>query len=479
MSPRGRIIWEIAVGLIACAGVSLAVVGARAETVESALVQAYQNNPSLNSQRAAVRVTDENVPQALSGYRPRVSINASGGEQSLSSTNKIVPIPFPVNRRFQPPAVYNTQSGYDATYSAGATVTQTLFNGFQTANRTRAAEAQVLAARATLRVSEQQVLLSAVTAYMNLLRDGAILDLQRRNVEVLQEQLRQTRDRFNVGEVTRTDVAQSESRLAAGRSQVLSAEANYKASAATYRQVIGIEPGKLTAGTPVDRFSPHNLPEAVDYASSTHPSVVTGQFNVDNAQLQVKVAEGALYPSVTLQGTFNKSFMPTLTTIESYNASVLGQVTVPIYQGGAEYSAIRQAKETLGQKRLDLDTARDQVRQTVVQSWGQLEAAKANIDATNSQVQAAEIALNGVREEARVGQRTTLDVLNAQQELVNARVALVTAQRDRVVASYTLLSAVGRLAPEVLGLQVPVYEAEAHYQQVRDSWAGVRTPDGR
>ena len=158
---------------------------------------------------------------------------------------------------------------------------------------------------------------------------------------------------------------------------------------------------------------------------------------------------------------------------------MLGQLSVPIYQGGAEYSAIRQAKETLGQKRLDLDTARDQVRQTVVQSWGQLEAAKANIDATTAQVQAAEIALNGVREEARVGQRTTLDVLNAQQELVNARVALVTAQRDRVVASYTLLSAVGRLAPQVLGLHVPVYDAQVHYQQVRDSWAGVRTPDGR
>ena len=358
-------------------------------------------------------------------------------------------------------------------------MTQTLFNGFQTANRTRAAEAQVLAARATLRVTEQQVLLSAVTAYMNLLRDSAILDLQRRNVEVLQEQLRQTRDRFNVGEVTRTDVAQSESRLAAGRSQVLNAEANYKASAATYRQVIGVDPGKLTAGTPVDRFSPSNLPTAVDYASATHPAVVTGQFNVDNAQLLVKVAEGALYPSVTLQGNFQKSFMSSLNGIENMTASVLGQLSVPIYQGGAEYSTIRQAKETLGQKRLDLDTARDQVRQTVVQSWGQLEAAKANIDATNSQVQAAEIALNGVREEARVGQRTTLDVLNAQQELVNARVALVTAQRDRVVASYTLLSAVGRLAPEVLGLQVPVYEAEVHYQQVRDSWAGVRTPDGR
>ena len=463
--------------MAACAALPLTASLARSETLDSALVQAYQNNPSLNSQRAATRATDEGVPQALSGYRPKISLTGTGGEQSLSTTSKVVGSTVAPNA----PASYFTQSGYNAPYGAGATVTQTLFNGFQTANKTRQAESQVLAARATLRAAEQTVLLNAVTAYMNLLRDSAIFDLQRRNVEVLQEQLRQTRDRFNVGEVTRTDVAQSESRLAAGRSQVLSTEANYKASAATYRQVIGSNPGKLSPGTPVDRFSPPSLPGAVGTASASHPAVTTAQYNLDVAQLQVKVAEGALYPTVSVQGAFNKNYMAVgnLNTIESYNASVFGTLSVPIYQGGAEYSAIRQAKETLGQKRLDLDVARDQIRQTVVQSWGQLEAAKGNIDATTAQVQATEIALNGVREEARVGQRTTLDVLNAQQELVNARVALVTAQRDRVVASYTLLAAVGRLAPEVLGLHVPVYDAQVHYQQVRDSWAGVRTPDGR
>jgi outer membrane protein len=479
MSCRSPIGWtgRIAVCLIAYAALQAAVVRARAETLESALVQAYQNNPGLNSQRASVRATDEGVPQALSGYRPKVNITASGGEQSLSSTAKVVgPTILP-----NAPATYFTQSGFNSTYGAGATVTQTIFNGFQTANKTRQAEAQVLAARASLRVIEQTVLLNAVTAYMNLLRDTAILDLQRRNVEVLQEQLRQVRDRFNVGEVTRTDVAQSESRLAAGRSQVLTAEANYKASVATYRQVIGVNPGKLSPGSPVDRFSPPNLPVSLEFASATHPAVTTAQFNVDVAQQQVKLAEGALYPTVSVQGNFQKNYMAlgSLNTIESYSASVLGQLSVPIYQGGAEYSTIRQAKETLGQRRLDFDVARDSVRQTVVQSWGQLEAAKANIDATTSQVQAAEIALNGVREEARVGQRTTLDVLNAQQELVNARVALVSAQRDRVVASYTLLASVGRLAPEILALNVPVYDSQVHYTQVRDSWAGVRTPDGR
>jgi outer membrane protein len=467
----------LAICVIAGAVCFFAAEPVRAETLDTALVKAYQNNPSLNSQRAAVRATDEGVPQALSGYRPRVTITATGGEQSLSSTTKVVGSSVLPGA----PATYFTQSGYNAPFGTGATISQTLFNGFQTANRTRQAESQVLSARATLLVTEQTVLLNAATAYMNVLRDSAILDLQRRNVEVLQEQLRQTRDRFNVGEVTRTDVAQSESSLASGRSQVLVAEANYKASVATYRQVIGTEPGKLTPGMPVDRFSPHSLPQAVALGTATHPSVTTAEYNVDVAQLQVKVAEGALYPTLSVQGNFTKNYevVGSLNTIENYNASVLGTLSIPIYQGGAEYAAIRQAKETLGQKRIDLDTARDTVRQNIVQTWGQLEAAKANIEATQAQVQASEIALNGVREEARVGQRTTLDVLNAQQTLVNARVALVTAQRDRVVASYTLLAAVGRLSPQVLGLRVQVYSPQIHYHQVRDSWAGVRTPDGR
>ncbi|MGH6725354.1 MAG: TolC family outer membrane protein [Pseudolabrys sp.] len=479
MSCQGLSRWVggLAAGLAACAALPLSASLVRAETMNSALILAYRNNPSLNSQRAATRATDENVPQALSGYRPKITVTATGGEQSLSSTTRVVGSTVPIGS----PATYFTQSGYNAPFGTGVTASQTLFNGFQTANKTRQAESQVLAARAILRQTEQTVLLNAVTAYMNLLRDSAILDLQKRNVEVLQEQLRQTRDRFNVGEVTRTDVAQSESSLAAGRSQVLTAEANYKASGATYRQVIGINPGQLAPGMPVDRFSPVSLAAAVGTAIANHPAVTTAQYNVDVAQLAVKVAEGALYPTVSVQGNFTKNYevVGSLNTIENYSASVLGTLSVPIYQGGGEYSAIRQAKETLGQKRLDLDTARDQVRQSVVQSWGLLDAAKANIDATNSQVQAAEIALNGVREEARVGQRTTLDVLNAQQVLVNARVAVVTAQHDRVVASYTLLAAVGRLTPSVLGLHVPVYDAQVHYQQVRDSWAGVRNPDGR
>jgi outer membrane protein len=231
----------------------------------------------------------------------------------------------------------------------------------------------------------------------------------------------------------------------------------------------------------VDRLSPTNLTAAVAEARARHPAVTTAMFNVDAAVFQVKIAESSLYPTLNVVGSAQKNFgsQQSLTTLESFAASATAQLNIPLYQGGTEYATIRQAKETLSQRRTDLDNARDQTQQLLVQSWGQLEAAKAQIQATTTQVNAAEIALNGVREEARVGQRTTLDVLNAQQELVNARVALVTAQRDRVVASYALLASVGRLSPQALGMPVSIYDPAVHYHQVRDSWTGVRTPDGK
>jgi outer membrane protein len=458
------------VAAVAAAACGWLVQPSRADTLEGALVQAYQNNPQLNAQRAVVRATDEAVPQALSGYRPRVTATATVGSQHQDTLSKST----------STPPTYTDFSATFAPHSVGVTGTQTLFNGFQTGNTVRQAESQVSAARETLRLVEQQVLENAATAYMNLLRDAAILDLQRRNVEVLQEQLRQTRDRFSVGEVTRTDVAQSESRLAAGRSAVLTAESNYATSRAAYRQVIGVEAGRLMPASPVDRLSPRVLPQAIAQGRGEHPNVTTAMFNIDAQQFLVKLNEGKLYPTLTLNAQVNQAWETNSTTLlRQFNAFVQGQLSVPLYQGGGEYSAIRQAKETLGQRRIDLDTQRDLTQATVVQRWGQLEAAKGQIQSTQAQVAAAEIALNGVREEARVGQRTTLDVLNAQQELVNARVALVTAQRDRVVASYSLLAAVGRLNIPTLGLKISVYDPMVHYQQVRDSWVGVRTPDGR
>jgi outer membrane protein len=354
-----------------------------------------------------------------------------------------------------------------------------LLNGFQTGNRTRLAEMQVLAARETLRNVEQTVLLSAVNAYMNLLRDTAILELQRSNVEVLDEQLRQSRTRLESGNVTATDVSQAESRLAVGRTQVFAAEANYEGSRAVYRQVVGIDPGKLAPASPVDRFVPRGVAAASASAVALNPNVAAAQYSVDAALIQVKIAEGALYPTLSIQGTVQKNYESTLNLLEASTAAITGQLSIPIYQGGAEYAAIRQAKETQGQKQLDLNSTRDQVRAGFFQTWAQLESSKRSIESTRMQVKSAEAALNGVREEARLGQRTTLDVLNAQQELVSARIALVSAQRDRVVNSYSVLAAVGRLSPNVLGLSVPAYDTTVHYHQVRDAWAGVRTPDGQ
>jgi len=449
-------------------------IGASADTIEWALVQAYQNNPSLNAQRASLRSTDENVPQALSGYRPKISATATGGYNYTSTLSRTV------TQSVFPKTVTYSHLGDDfASRAIGVTATQTILNGNQTANKTRQAESQVMGARETLRVTEQQVLLDAATAYMDLLRDAATLDLQRSNVEVLTEQLKQTRDRFNVGEVTRTDVAQSESRLAAGRSQLLAAQSQYVTSQAQYRRIIGVDPGHLAPGTPVDRLSPPTLPGAIAQGQQQSPSVLAAMYGVDIAELQVKVNEGNLYPNLGIQASVQKAWDPAAITLKQTQASVIGTLTVPLYQGGAEYSSIRQAKETVGQQRLTLDVNRDQARESVVQYWGALDAAKAQIEATTAQVNAAEIALNGVREEARVGQRTTLDVLNAQQELVNARVALVQAQHDRVVASYSLLAAVGGLSMQHLGLDVTIYDPQIHYQQIRDAWVGVRTPDGR
>ena len=437
-----------------------------ADTIEAALVRAYQTNPQLNSQRASVRSIDENVPQALSGYRPRVSVTASAGYQYTDVQSRILG--------------NNTElTGTQVPRSVGATASQTLFNGFQTANRVRGAESQVSSAREGLRVLEQSVLLAAATIYMDYLRDSATVEVQRSNVRVLEQTLKQTRDRFSVGEVTRTDVAQSEAQLAAGRTQQLAAESTLTTTRANFRRIIGNEPNALQAGSPVDRYLPTSLAGAVNLGLVENPNVTAAMFGIDISFLTVKVNEGALFPTLTLQGSVQQGYEQSITTPKQFIASAAAQVSVPIYQGGGEYALIRQSKENLAQQRLVLEQTRDQTRATVVQAWGQLLAGRAQVSSAQAQVQASEIALNGVREEARAGQRTTLDVLNAQQALVNARVALVNAQHDRVVASYSTLSAVGRLSPATLRLGTTVYDASVHYQQVRDSWAGTRTPDGR
>ncbi len=449
--------------LIGCLGFSGFASTARAESISSALARAYMGNPDLNQQRAATRASDEGVSRAVSGYRPQVSANASLGYNQINETLE-----------------NNIQKGSSFPTTGSLTVTQNLFNGNQTTNGVRQAESTVLQSREQTRNTEQNTLQNGATAYMNVLRDTAILDLNKNNIIVLEEQLRQTRDRFNVGEVTRTDVAQAESSLATARSNYFTAQANLQNSIANYRQIIGVEPRRLEAARPIDPLLPTTLQAAITVSLAEHPAVQAALHNADAAQLQVQIQEGQLYPNLNLVGNVQQNNQYAgVPNNHLFNASVVAQLSVPIYQGGAVYAQVRQAKELLAQARLQADLQRDMIRAAVVSSWGQLETAKAVIRSSQAAVKSSEIALDGVREEAKVGQRTTLDVLMAQQTLLNARVNLVSAQRDRVVASYVVLAAAGRLSATNLSLNVVQYDPTIHYDQVKDKWIGLRTPDGR
>jgi outer membrane protein len=445
-----------------------------AETMQSALAKAYEGNPQLNAQRAIVRQNDEGVSQALSGYRPTLSATASVAEQYTNTTEVLPPIPPGL-----PNGVSFSIKGYTTPTAIGVNGSQTLFNGQRTANNVRKAESQVSAARETLRMMEESVLLAAATAYMDMSRDAANLEVQQNNIRVLQRTLKDTQNRYTAGQVTSTDVAQAEAQLAAGEANLHSAESTLMTTRANYRRIIGIEPANLAPASAVDRLSPSTLNTAVAVGLVENPSVTAALYGVDVAQLQVKIAEGALWPTLALQGSVQQQNYPTILQPNLFLGTVMLNLSVPIYQGGAEYSAIRLDKENVGQQRLNADQVRDQTRANVVQAWGQLEAAKAQIEAAIRQNDAAERALTGVRNEALAGQRTTLDVLNAEQALVNARVALIVAQHDRVVASYSLLSAVGRLSAAELHLPVTIYDPSIHYHQVRDAWSGLRIPDGR
>lgn len=424
--------------LTATLGLAVIVGSAGAETLPAVLAKAYQNNPQLNAQRAFVRQTQEQVDIAQAGYYPRVNATASGGTQYTDNRFRGV----------EPHRRDRVDGG-----SVGVAASQTLFDGFRTPNQVRAARGNVDAAREVLRLMAQQILLDAATAYMNVIRDGAIAQLQRHNVEMLQTQLSYTRQRLKVREVTTTDVLQTQARLAGAQWALLAADSTLTGSRAAYRRVIGDDQrGRLAPATPVDRLAPSTLDEARVVALKLNPSIKAAQVGIDVAAVQVKIAEGALYPTAKLDVGAQHGWGVTAQLDRQFAAGAFVTLSVPIYQGGAEYATIRESKEALGQKQFDLDRVRDNVRAGVSETWAQLVAAKAQIDAAQAQVAAAQSALNGVLQEARAGQRTTLDVLNAQQELITARITMVATQRDRVVTSYALLAAVGRLAPEVLQL---------------------------
>lgn len=457
-------------GLRVAAGLALAAwlgfaVPAAAETLPDALVKAYQSNPQLNAERARQRATDENVPQALAGYRPQILATLGVGLQQVRNA-------LPDN---------SIQTATLKPWQIGVTVSQTLFNGFRTANSVRVAELQVQSGREALRNVGQGVLLDAITVYSNVLANQALVEAQRSNVTFLRETLNITRRRLAAGDVTPTDTAQAEARLNRGLADLNAAEVNLAISQATYAQVIGQSPSQLASAEPVDRLLPKSREESIAQALKQHPAVLAAGFDVDVASTTIRVAEGSLLPTITLQGSASHSSQSdqTLGTTRTDQAGVGAQLNAPIYDGGTAASQTRQAKEVAAQSRQVLDQVRNQSRTAAVGAWVANEGAKIAVNAAESEVRAATVALDGVRREAQGGQRTTVDVLNSQQDLVAAKARLIGAQRDRVIASYTLLSAIGKLDVRTLDLKTPDYLPDVHYHQVRDAWHGLRTPSGQ
>ncbi|MDZ7601839.1 MAG: TolC family outer membrane protein [Hoeflea sp.] len=419
-----------------------------AETLYQAMAKAYENNPDLNAARAGLRATDEGVALAKSGYRPTVA-----AEALTTSTN--------------------TNGFVNNSASIGVSINQTLFDGFQTRNNVRAAEAQVFAGRENLRGTEIDILLATVQAYANVNRDNQIVAYRQQNISFLQEQFSAARARFDVGESTRTDVSLAEAQLAGARASLTAAVAQAKSSAAVYAQIVGTVPKNLQAVPLPRKLLPGSLDLAVAQGTTEHPAVLAALFGVDAAGYAVKAQEGALLPGVRVSGTVAQADGGVDT------AQIQARVTIPIYQGGAASASVRQSKERLGQQRILVDSARRSIEQSVVTSWTQMEASLATIEANRAQISAANLALNGVVEERRVGQRTTLDVLNAQQNVLTAREALSQSERNAIVASFSVLASTGKLTIDRLGLAVATYRAEEHYEATKDRWYGLRTVDGR
>jgi outer membrane protein/adhesin transport system outer membrane protein len=453
VSPRRRRIPGRGALAAAAAACLLTAVPAAAETLEDALAIAYQTNPQLAAQREALLSTNERVPQALAGLRPFASATGSIGAEYQDTT-----------------------PGGDDTLnpsSIGVAVSQPIYRGGRTSADIDEAEAAVQAGRAALFDTEQVVLLDVATAYMNVLRDQAVLELQINNEQVLQRQLQATQDRFAVGEVTRTDVSQAESRLAGATAGRIEAEGLLRVSRANYIRVVGQAPGSLEAPPPLGPLLPATLDETVALAESHNPAVVASIFNERAAQAAVRSVRGELLPEVRVVGQVQRLEEPSRFTDNSTDASITAEVTVPLYQSGAVYSRVREARYIAEQRRIEVEDARRAAVEAAIAAWEELTTARATIESRRAQVTAAEIALDGVNQEALVGARTVLDVLDAEQELLDARVALVRAQRDEVVASFRVLSAVGRLTAPELNLPVDYYDIDRAYNATRARWWGT------
>ncbi len=447
----------ILVGTLAMMAGLVGVLPAAAQSLDEALVQTYQSNPTLRAARAQLRATNERVPQALSNWRPRVELEGSAG---TAYDDRDKPIDDGSSR---------TPAGGDLV------VTQPLYRGGQTIAGTERAENEVLAERARLAVTEQNVLLNAVTAYADVWRDQSVLALNINNEQVLARQLEATQDRFDVGELTRTDVAQSESRLSSATADRIGAEGNLSTSRATFENIVGIFPGELQP-PPVPQGLPATKDAVVEAAEAANPSVVAANYDELAALRSVREVEGELLPSLNLQGSVGYQHERGSRGSAGSNAEVLAVVSVPLYQQGAVSSRVRESKQVASQRRLEVREAVRQAREDAISGWERLLTARAQITALKESVRASEIALEGVRQENAVGARTVLDVLDAEQELLDAQVNLVSALRDEVVASYRVLTAIGRMTAADLTLNTPVYDPDSDYRSVREKWFGLDAP---
>jgi outer membrane protein len=431
--------------------------GAQAMSLEDALAAAYVSNPTLNAARAEMRAADEQVPQALSGWRPTVSLSGDVGVEhsEIRSATTGAEIDDTLTPR-----------------SYGVSLSQPVFDGFGTTNAVNAAENAVLAARGQLTAVEQGILLGAAQAYMDVLRALAVVDLRVNNEQVLSRQLDATRDRFEVGEITRTDVSQAESRLAGAVAGRLAAEADLQSARATFERLVGVPPESLEWPDEFEATLPTSKDAAVAEALEGQPQVIAARYAALAAQDSVGVVRAELLPSVSVQASASKAYESSTSVDRADSEAVQAVVRVPLYQSGSMWSRLREAKHTAGQRRIEVDEALQTTRENTVQAWEGLLSARAQIKSLSAQVEAAQVALEGVQREAQVGARTVLDVLDAEQELLNARVELVSARRNERVASYQLLSAMGRLTAPALSLPVTPYDPSQHYDDIRDRWFG-------
>lgn len=430
---------------------------AHAQTMTEAFAYAYNNNPQLQAQRAALRAADEGVPQALAGWRPTVNFTASAGPADAE---------LKVSGR---PSVFSTfvQRQLDLQ------ITQNVYAGGRTEAQTKQAINVVQAARAQTLATETQVFQQVAQFYIDVVRDQTLVEVARNNEQVLKKQLDATRDRFRVGEVTRTDVAQAESSYAQATAQRISAEGTLENSRANYTRAVGHPPGRLVL--PRERPAlPGTREEALALSATNNPAVIAAVFTELAARDNIDVIRSQLLPQISIIGDLNRSYSPSITQSGSRidSASIIARLTMPLYEGGVVYSQTRQAEQTLGQRRSQVDDARRAAVQTATQNWETLKSARAAIASFSTAVRAAQIALEGTQQEALVGSRTVLDVLISEQQLFTTQSQLVGAEHDAAVAEFNLAAATGRLIAPELHLPVQLYDMERHYRAVKDKWFG-------